>query len=761
LERDQEGFGQSAQQRDGEECFRSIFHFSPQPIALTELETGTLIEVNDAFCQTVGYAREELLGFRTTDLGFYSGKSRRVFKQTLLSRGRVEGLEMDFRVRDGSVRTALMHSRFVSLHGRRCVLNMLLDITERKRAESALSSNRQRMALALAGTNDGIWDWDRKTDEVFFSTRWKEILGYADQEIENDIREWTSRIHPDDYDRVMEANNRFFTSGDDYFQIEYRLLHRDGSYRWILGRGTCLRDERGEPVRMAGAHSDITERKRAEEALRESKEELEVIYKHAPMIMILVDRNRRVRKANDFALGFAGRSLEELQGMRGGRALRCVSHLEDPNGCGFGEHCRSCAVRLTVMDTFETGQNHYNVETTKEFLRNGNRETFTVLLSTTLLQHKEEPMVLVSINDITDRKLTEEKLRYMSFHDVLTGVYNRNFFEEEMSRLQNRRSGSLAIFICDVNGLKFINDSLGHEKGDELLVGTAGVLKRSFRSGDVIARIGGDEFAVLVPDVDNDEAEAIVSRLRENVEEYNSLRPALPLSLAVGKATSEAAPEDTHALFREADDRMYREKIQRTDSTRSYMVQVLQKAVEARDFETEGHSERLQTMVEDLARSLNLPEETINDLLLLARFHDLGKVGISDSILYKPGPLSREEFREMVQHCEIGYRIVQSVPDLAPIADWILKHHEWWDGRGYPQGLAGEDIPLPCRILAVADAYDAMTSDRPYRRAMSHEEALRELRRYAGTQFDPTLVEKFVLIVENGGIRGRSVPGPS
>ena len=134
----------------------------------------------------------------------------------------------------------------------------------------------------------------------------------------------------------------------------------------------------------------------------------------------------------------------------------------------------------------------------------------------------------------------------------------------------------------------------------------------------------------------------------------------------------------------------------------------------------------------------------MNDLGLLARFHDLGKVGIPDNILNKPGKLTDEEFDRMRKHSEMGYRIAQSVPDLAPIADLILKHHEWWDGRGYPLGLAGESIPLSCRILFIADAYDAMTEDRPYRKAMDRGEAIEELQRCAGTQFDPDLVADFI-----------------
>lgn len=353
-----------------------------------------------------------------------------------------------------------------------------------------------------------------------------------------------------------------------------------------------------------------------------------------------------------------------------------------------------------------------------------------------------------SVRDITDRKQAEGELKYLSTHDSLTGLYNRHYFEQEVQRLQNNGCASIGIILCDVDGLKLVNDSLGHEAGDKLLVAAARLVKNSFRKTDLIARVGGDEFAVLLPGYDEQAVESGGERIREAVRRYNAKNPSLPLSISVGCAVSAEHPVNLAELYREADNNMYREKLHQSRSNRSATVQTLMKALEARDFITEGHADRLQMLVARVGEELGLPQRTVADLRLLAQFHDIGKVGIPDRILFKAGPLTPAEMRKMKRHSEIGHRIALSAPDLHPIADWILHHHEWWNGQGYPLGLKGEEIPLECRILAIADAYDAMTSDRPYRKALSHEEAVAELRRCAGIQFDPDLTHQFISILE-------------
>lgn len=371
-----------------------------------------------------------------------------------------------------------------------------------------------------------------------------------------------------------------------------------------------------------------------------------------------------------------------------------------------------------------------------------------VEISSVPIIYDGKPALQVICRDVTERRQMEEKTRYLTFHDPVTGLYNRTFFEEEMRRLEDGRYNPVGIIVCDVDGLKLINDTLGHHMGDKLLVAAADVIRKCFREGDVVARVGGDEFAVLLPNTSRTAVENASDRIRKAVVLYNADNPQMPLNISVGFAVSSSAAKTMADLFKEADDNMYREKLRSNQSSRSCIVKALMSALEASDFITEGHAERMQDLVAALGAAIGLPASKITELRLLAQFHDIGKVGVADSILFKKDPLTADEEAEMRRHCEIGYRIAQAVPDLAPIADWILKHHEWWNGQGYPLGLKGEEIPLECRILAIADAYDSMTNGRPYRRAMTHDEAVAELKKGAGRQFDPRLVEVFLGLLD-------------
>lgn len=357
-------------------------------------------------------------------------------------------------------------------------------------------------------------------------------------------------------------------------------------------------------------------------------------------------------------------------------------------------------------------------------------------------------LLMLHASEAIKRIETEQEMAYMSLHDRLTDLYNRVYFEEEIQRLNYSRLYPISIISADIDGLKLINDTMGHSTGDDLLRSFAEILKANMRSSDVVSRFGGDEFAAILVSTDRPTAERVIERIRKAVARYNESRSGPFLSFSMGVATSNNGESSLLDCLKLADDLMYRDKLSRSNSVRSQMVNTLLLTLAEKDHISGGHASRLQEMAIKLGKRMGLNSDQLVNLSLFAQVHDLGKVGIPDRILFKPGKLTEEEWAIMKLHPEKGYRIAVSSPDLSTVADLILRHHERWDGKGYPLGLEKTEIPIECRILSIVDAYDAMTNDRPYCKARSHSEALKEIERCAGTQFDPKIVEEFLKMLQ-------------
>lgn len=373
---------------------------------------------------------------------------------------------------------------------------------------------------------------------------------------------------------------------------------------------------------------------------------------------------------------------------------------------------------------------------------NKDKEKMYIELSSGHIEYRGQVAYLVMFRDITERKQSEEKIRYLSFHDSLTGLYNRAYFEEEMKRLDTRRQLPMSIIVGDVNGLKLSNDAFGHNAGDDLLKAAAECIKKSCRKEDIISRWGGDEFVILLPTVTENNVQRVCDRIMDECERYDKL--PFKISISLGNSTKSNESQDIKEVLKTAEDKMYKNKLMSGKSIRNSIITSLKTTLYENSFETEEHSGRMTQLCKDFGKLLELSKSKIEELAAIATLHDIGKVAISDVILSKPGKLTSEEMKQVKKHPEIGYRIAKSCPEIAHLAEGILSHHERWDGEGYPNNLKGEKIPYESRIIAIIDSYDVMISDRPYKKRMSKEDAIKELGRCSGTQFDPILVDKFM-----------------
>jgi diguanylate cyclase (GGDEF)-like protein/PAS domain S-box-containing protein len=352
--------------------------------------------------------------------------------------------------------------------------------------------------------------------------------------------------------------------------------------------------------------------------------------------------------------------------------------------------------------------------------------------------------------DVTDKKKAEEKVKYLSFHDTLTGLYNRAYFEEEINRLDTPRQFPLTIVMGDVNGLKVVNDAYGHLKGDEFLKKIAGILKDSFREEDILSRWGGDEFIAILPKTTGTDARNIVKRIKKLCRERSTAD--IPLSISLGIATKRTHSKDIDDILKDAEDKMYKNKMAESKTTNEIIISSLKENLKKSEYNSNEHSVKLRKFALLIGKRLNLSTTKLEELKLLMDVYNIGKLALADEIMAKPGRLTKDEWALVKKLPELGYRIAESSNVLKPISEAVLSHYEWYNGSGYPRGIKGEDIPILSRISFLVNSYDAMTKDRPYRKRKTKKEIIRELKKYRGTQFDPDIVNIFLELLEKNNI---------
>jgi diguanylate cyclase (GGDEF)-like protein len=361
----------------------------------------------------------------------------------------------------------------------------------------------------------------------------------------------------------------------------------------------------------------------------------------------------------------------------------------------------------------------------------------------------ESNEILIMLRNMTERIIMEQNLRDLVERDNLTNLYNRRCFEETMNKYNGKDIEKITAVSIDLNGLKFINDTLGHLAGDRIIIDTAKIIREVFEDYGHISRIGGDEFGVILESIEEVHVEKLLNTLSLKIEQYNLMTPNGSMSVAYGYSHHTIGFVNMEYLFQVADNNMYQNKLLKKESTRGTFVKTLMKALEAKDYVSEGHVVRMEKLAVLIGEALFLHQDQMDRLILLTKFHDIGKIGIPDSILKKPARLTEDEWKVMKTHTSIGERIALESMEIKDIAPLIFYHHERWDGTGYPSGLSKEDIPIECRILAVVDSFDAMTNDRPYHKAMHEAEAAKEIIACSGIFYDPKIVDIFYSIAKS------------
>lgn len=339
----------------------------------------------------------------------------------------------------------------------------------------------------------------------------------------------------------------------------------------------------------------------------------------------------------------------------------------------------------------------------------------------------------------------QQSISHLETHDPLTGLYNRSQFEHTLKNLEKQRA-HYGLILLDINGLRLINELYDYDTGNALLRDVAKRIIAAVPPSTFLARSGGDTFAIILETSNFQEVRDLAETLQTSLGLLKLGDVQSTLALGYAYNDSEKLSRDVVA---EAESALNKNKLADRTSSSNAVINSIKTALYERSDKTEQHAQRMQALAHQFGQRLNLSYTMLNDLEMLAMMHDIGKIGIDDAILKKPGRLTDEEYEMMKNHTTIGYKMATTIPEIEHIAYLILTHHEWYDGKGYPKGLKGEDIPLLSRMIAIIDAYDVMTHDRVYKKAVTKLEAIAELRRAQGSQFDPALVDIFIDMINN------------
>ncbi len=776
--------------RESEERYRDLFEGSIDGVFVIDAETMKIALCNRRAAQIYRFdSPEQTIGLDPLDFVPASDREqvRRIMIEDMFLKDLRQANEFRTLTKDGEEKWISAVGAVIDYQGKPAGLVSFRDVTVEKQTQKAFQEMERKLQIAFASIDDGIVITDLTGTIIEVNEATARLHGYDSKEQMIGLKGLdliTSESRAGAIEAIMQALGEGRSAS-----LEYKILRRDGSTAEGEGKVTVLRDANGEPIGMAVITRDITDRKRVQEEIKRNAERTGALYAVAQAVSQSLDLsemlNSAIRKVCD-VMGTERGYIYLLDMERQELVLEAHVGMSREYQEQFStikltdSEFQSVLHKLTSEDQWEALSGYTKIESSKGLKRR-------FIDNPIVIKGEVRGIIAVSTDsrrdfDYDDRSLLSatsseiavgienaelmQRTRELSVTDELTGVYNRRHFydelETEMHRM--RRYGKcFSIAMLDLDGFKEYNDQFGHTSGDAVLRSIAQILKSSLRKSDTVFRYGGDEFAVIFPGTESDRAAAVLDRVRGKwlktpiSKQFSQERP---IGFSAGIAQFPDNSETSDGLIFLADAALYHAK--RTSANQTITVshldtlsaEVLSMAtrdqvyalaatVDARDPYTYGHSSRVATITEAVAREAGITARKLANVYAAALLHDIGKLGVPDAILTKPGRLDRDEYEIIKKHPVEGARIVGYVKELSVLIPMIRHHHEWYDGSGYPDGLKGEEIPLEARIISIADAYDTMTTKRLYREVVTREEAIEELRRCAGTQFDPELVEVF------------------
>lgn len=573
-----------------------------------------------------------------------------------------------------------------------------------------------------------ICEFDEFTNLKYVNQRYIDHVGLSREEMIG--RPFLNFVEDVDYDQIQKGLNSL---SKENLSVQYiQKNHKPHQVEWIEWLDMAILNDLGEINTYYSLGLDVSDRKNLD---LKQKEELNflrtLISSHKAMMMFINPDTGYFVDVNPAACHFYGYTKEELLKMR----VHDINMLPD--------------VEISYLLNEVTDESQEFISFPHR-LKSG--EIRLVNIYSSPVQIKEETILFAIVFDVTDRDKAMKEINHHAYHDFLTGLNNRRYFEESYSRINTEDYYPLGVLLADINGLKLINDNYGHVLGDFVIKEAVKLIKTHLPEVEVFARTGGDEFAILISKSVATDLESLSDYLEKVMEleiEHPQTGVKVYLSVSFGHAIQDSVSMSLDSLTKIAESILQTRKVYNVKSSRSHMINAMMSTLFQKSERERNHSVRVANYCVSIAERLNMSKEQINRLNIAATLHDIGKIVIDEKILNKSDRLTSEEWLLMRVHPSKGARILEEIEEYKDIANIVEAHHERYDGLGYPFGLKGDKIPIEARIIAVADAFDAMTQFRTYRDAISFIEALEELKRGSGTQFDSKIVEVFLLVMAN------------
>ncbi|MFA5336424.1 MAG: PAS domain S-box protein [Candidatus Omnitrophota bacterium] len=769
------------QMRDAESLYHATINSLNYPMHVVD-DKLRIIFINDSF-----KAWRRCLGLKADIIGmdvfkafpFLPEKAREEYS-TVLRSGKPLTTEETIRFEAGDVVTETQKIPILEQGKTIKIITVVLDITRLRRNETLLRDIRRQQEAILNNIPDMAWLKDRESRFIAVNEAFGRSCGMDPADIpgRTDFNMW-----PKELAEKYRADDKEVVASGKRKIVEERLVEKDGNNIWIETIKTPVYDEKGDIVGTTGIARDITLRRSLEGKVRESEEKYRKLFEAANDAIIIADmKTGRIVDVNRQAEKLTGRSRQELIGIH-------QTELHPPDEAdNYSEKFKN-----VVREAIETeGERVPYVD--GEIL-NLKGEKIPVSINASILEIGGREVAQGVFRDMSVIKRIEREKKEaeaLALIDPHTQLYNYRYFQRRIHsefELAKRRSTPLSVLMVDIDYFKSVNDTFGHEFGDTVLQEFAMVLQHTCRGIDVVTRFQGEDFAIILPDTDGRGAFTFSERIQKIIKKHRFGEYKVKLRISIGvssypednittvdglvtavekcvrlakdqggntittsaqlrKKKADKVPPDEESKVRVgAITKKFVDLLHRNRQNTIEAVYALAHTVGAKNAYTEDHSEDMVKYSTEIGRKIGLSEEDIEDLKHGAMLHDIGKLGISEKILLKRGKLTKKEYDIIKKHPQIGADIIRPVHFLKNVVPIILHHHERYDGYGYGSKLRGEEIPVGARIVAVVDVYQALVSNRPYRKAYPKKEALKIIKEESGTHFDPAIVKVFLDIL--------------